>query len=81
MVRHQARTRARRFENARRRTEPVSRHAFPADIERRQNRTVEGVVIPREDVPGHTHIRRDGLVLPAISTQDELTFRTERRGA
>src|SRR3954451_13768692 len=64
-----------RFENAGGRTEAVTGHALPADVQDGARRAVEGVVVACVDVSQVLHIRRHCFILPAIAAEQKLDLR------
>ena len=72
-VGNDARAGAGRLEHPGRRAEAVGRHAVAADVQHRQRRGVEGVMVAREDVAEIADIGRQGLVVPAAAAEQKLS--------
>src|SRR3954452_8515970 len=67
----ETRTGAGRLEHACRRREAVAGHAVAADVQHRQRRAVERVVIGRVEVTDRGDVRRLRLVVPAVTGEQE----------
>ena len=50
---------------------PIVGHAVAGDVQHRERRAVEGVVVARVDVADVAHVRRHRLVVPAVAAEQE----------
>src|SRR5690606_6372059 len=68
------------LEHPRRRRKTVGRHAFTADVEDRERRNVESIVIGRADMADKMHVSGHWLVVPARTAKEERLLRSRMRG-